>query len=84
MASTIKLLGSEGNLSSASNVGFAKVVRVLNNKSSVQAITWKNAGGATLGTVTLAAGEVAYIEKASTDTLTGVATSLAVGVAYTN
>jgi hypothetical protein len=84
MASTIKLLGSEGNLSSASNVGFAKVVRVLNNKTSVQAITWKNAGGTTLGTVTLAAGEVAYIEKASTDTLTGVATSLAVGVAYTN
>jgi len=84
MASTIKLLGSEGNLSSASNVGFAKVVRVLNNKTSVQAITWKNAGGTTLGTVTLAAGEVAYIEKASTDTLTGVATSLAVGVGYSN
>ena len=84
MASTIKLLGSEGNLSSASNVGFAKVVRVLNNKTSVQAITLKNAGNTTLGTVTLAAGEVAYIEKASTDTLTGVATSLAVGVAYTN
>tara|TARA_Y100000385_G_scaffold182424_1_gene188474 strand:- start:922 stop:1176 length:255 start_codon:yes stop_codon:yes gene_type:complete len=84
MASTIKLLGSESNLASASNVGFAKVVRVLNNKTSVQAITWKNAGGTTLGTVTLAAGEVAYIEKASTDTLTGVATSLSVGVAYSN
>lgn len=84
MASTVKLLGSEGNLASASNVGFAKVVRVLNNKTSVQAITWKNAGGTTLGTVTLKAAEVAYIEKASTDTLTGVATSLAVGVAYSN
>ena len=84
MASTVKLLGSEGNLASASNVGFAKVVRVLNNKTTVQAITWKNAGGTTLGTVTLKAAEVAYIEKASTDTLTGVATSLAVGVAYSN
>ena len=41
MASTIKLLGSEGNLGSASNVGFAKVVRELNNKTSVQVITWK-------------------------------------------
>ena len=61
MASTIKLLGSEGNLSSASNVGFAKVVRVLNNKTSVQAITWKNAGGTTLGTVTLAAGEEGFL-----------------------
>ena len=27
--SVIRLLGSEGNLSSASNVGFAKLVRVL-------------------------------------------------------
>ena len=84
MASTVKLLGSEGNLVSDSNVGFAKVVRVLNNKTTVQAITWKNAGGTTLGTVTLGANEVAYIEKASTDTLLGIVTSLAVGVAYSN
>ena len=82
--SVTRLNGSEGNLASASNVGFAKLVRVLNNKTTVQVITQKNAGGTTLATVTLAAGEVAYIEKASTDTLTGVATSLAVGVAYTN
>ena len=80
----LRLLGSEGNLSSASNVGFAKLVRVLNNKTSVQVITQKNAGGTTLATVTLAAGEVAYIAKASTDTLTGVATSLAVSVAFAN
>ena len=84
MASVLKILGSEGNLSSASNVGFAKLVRVLNNKASVQVITQKNAGGTTLGTVTLAAGEIAYIQKASTDTLTGVATSLAVSVAFSN
>ena len=80
----LRLLGSEGNLSSASNVGFAKLVRVLNNKTSVQVITQENAGGTTLATVTLAAGEVAYIAKASTDTLTGVATSLAVSVAFAN
>ena len=84
MASTVRLLGSETNLASATNMGFAKLVRVLNNKASVQVITQKNAGGTTLATVTLAAGEVAYIEKASTDTLTGVATSLAVSVAFTN
>ena len=80
----LRILGSEGNLSSASNVGFAKLVRVLNNKTSVQVITQKNAGGTTLGTVTLAAAEVAYIQKAPTDTLTGVATSLAVSVAFAN
>ena len=84
MAQVIRVLGSEGNLSSASNVGFAKLVRVLNNKTSVQVITQKNAGGTTLGTVTLKAGEIAYIQKAPTDTLTGVATSLAVSVAFAN
>jgi hypothetical protein len=65
-------------------VSFAKVVRVLNNKASVQLITRASSGGEVLGTVTLAAGEIAYIEKASTDTLLGVATSLAVGVGYSN
>ena len=84
MAQVTNLLGSEVNLGSATNVGFAKLVRVLNNKASVQVITQKNAGGTTLATVTLAAGEVAYIQKAPTDTLTGVATSLAVSVAFAN
>ena len=81
---TLKLLGSEGNLASASNVGFAKLVRVLNNKASVQVITQKNAGGTTLATVTLAANEVAFIRKAPSDTLTGASTSLAVSIAFTD
>ena len=80
----IKLNGSEAAIASASNVGFAKLVRVLSNKGSVQVITHKNAGGTTLGTVTLAAGEIAYIQKAPTDTLTGAATSLAVNVNFAN
>ena len=80
----IKLNGSEAGIASASNVGFAKLVRVLNNKGSVQVITHKNAGGTTLGTVTLAAGEIAYIQKAPSDTLTGAATSLAVNVNFAN
>ena len=80
----LRLLGSEGNLSSASNVGFAKLVRVLNNKASVQVITQKNAGGTTLATVTLAAGESVLIAKSASDTLTGAATSLAVAVAFAN
>ena len=84
MSQTIRLLGSEAGLASASNVGHAKLVRVLNNTGAVQVITQKNAGGTTLATVTLAAAEVAYIAKASTDTLTGAATSLAVSVAFSN
>ena len=84
MAQTIRLLGSEAGIASASNVGFAKLVRVLNNKTSIQVITQKNAAGTTLATVTLAAAEVAYIVKAPSDTLTGAATSLSVSVAYSN
>ena len=80
----LRLLGSEGNLASASNVGFAKLVRVLNNHSAVQVITQKNAGGTTLATVTLGIGEIAYIQKAPSDTLTGAATSLAVSVGFAN
>ena len=80
----LDILGSEGNLASASNVDRAKLVRVLNNKTSVQVITLKNAGGTTLGTITLAAGEVVIMEKEHTDTLTGASTSLAVAVAYKN
>ncbi len=82
--SVIRLLGSEAGIASASNVGFAKLVRVLNNKTSVQVITQKNAGGTTIATVTLAAGESVFIAKAPTDTLTGAATSLTVSVAFAN
>lgn len=82
--SVIRLLGSEAGIASASNVGFAKLVRILNNKTSVQVITQKNAGGTTIATVTLAAGESVFIAKAPTDTLTGAATSLTVSVGFAN
>ena len=78
MAQVVKLLGSEGNLSSASNVGFAKLVRVLNNKTSVQVITQKNAGGTTIATVTLAAGEVVHIQKAPSDTFSVIVVPAAI------
>ena len=84
MASVLKIKAPEGNLGSASNVNFAKLVRVLNNKTSVQAITHTDKDGQVLGTVTLAAGEIAYIAKDPTDKLLGVATSLAVSVAFAN
>ena len=80
----LNLQGSQATLGSASNVGFAKLVRVLNNHSAVQLFTQKNAGGTTLATVTLGIGEVAYIQKAPSDTLTGAATSLATSVAFAN
>tara|TARA_B100001093_G_scaffold172148_1_gene164950 strand:- start:2635 stop:2886 length:252 start_codon:yes stop_codon:yes gene_type:complete len=80
----LKILAPEINLASATNVGFASLVRVLNNKTSVQLLTHTDAAGQVLGTVTLAAGEIAYVKKNPTDKLLGAATSLSVSVAFAN
>ena len=66
----IKVLAAEGNLSSASNVDKATVVRLLNNHSAALLITRKTAGGATIGSLTADNGKVVYLEKDPTDTLT--------------
>ena len=79
----VKLKGSETNLASATNMGFATLVRLVNNKSSTQLITLKNAGGTTIGTFTMTANSVELVKKTSSDTLTGAATTLAVKVAST-
>lgn len=80
----LRVLAPEGNLASASNVNFARLVRVLNNKGSIQIITHTDANGQVIGTVTLAANEVVYMKKDPTDKLLGVATSLAVKVGFAN
>ena len=77
----VKLKGTETNLASATNVGFATLVRVVNNSGSIQLVTLKNAGGTTIGTFTMTANSVELVKKTSTDTLTGAATTLAVKVA---
>jgi hypothetical protein len=77
----IKLLGSETDLTSATNVGTATVVRILNTGSAAT-VTRKDSGGTTIGTVTLAANEVAYFEKEPSDTLEGGAAFKAVKIAY--
>ena len=65
----IKLLASEGNLSSASNVNKATVVRLFNNHSTNLIITQKTAGGTTIGTFTADNGKVVFLEKDPTDTI---------------
>lgn len=77
---TLKLHGVQAAIASDSNVGGATMVRVLNNSGTTQLITQKNAAGATIGTVSLYAYDCANIKKAPTDTLIGVATTLAVSV----
>ena len=46
---TVKLKGSELNLSSPSNVNFATLVRVVNNKTTIQAIIHADKDGAVIG-----------------------------------
>ena len=70
----MKVLSTETNLSSATNVGSASVVRIFNSDSSTATVTKKDSGGSTIGTFTVGAGEVIYCEKNYTDTLEGGAT----------
>jgi len=70
----MKVLSSETNLSSATNVGNASVVRIFNSDSSAATVTRKDSGGSTIGTFTVGAGKVIYCEKNYTDTLEGGST----------
>lgn len=79
---TVKLLAEEGDLTAASNVDAASVVRAHNTTAGALLMTQKNSGGATLASMTLTAGEVVYVEKATTDTLEGGVGIKAVSVAY--
>ena len=77
----IKVLAAETTLTSATNVSTATVVRVINT-STAAVVTRKDSDGATIGSFTMAANEVAYVEKEPTDTLEGGAAFKAVKVAY--
>jgi hypothetical protein len=78
----VKVLAAETDLTSATNVSLATVVRLVNNNSSIDVVTRKNASGTTLGSFTLTANSVTFAEKDPTDTLEGGATILAAKVAY--
>ena len=80
----IKVLAAEGDLTSASNVDSASVVRLYNGHSAALVITRKNSGGTTIGSFTLAGNEVAYVEKVASDTLEGGSNIKAAKVAYGN
>ena len=80
----MKVLSAETNLSSATNVGSASVVRIFNSDSSAATVTKKDSGGSTIGSFTISAGEVVYSEKDYTDTLEGGATLKVSKVAYSH
>ena len=64
-----KVLAAEADLSSASNVTLATLVRVYNGHSAVSVITRKDSGGNTIGSMTVLNGAVEVFEKVATDTL---------------
>ena len=80
----MKVLSAETNLSSATNVGSASVVRIFNSDSSTATVTKKDSGGSTIGTFTVGAGKVIYCEKNYTDTLEGGATLKVSKTAYSS
>lgn len=82
MAEIVKVLGSEAALSTASNVGSASVVRILNNNAGLALVTRANSSGTTIGTITLAAGEIVYLQKVSSDTLASNVAVRAVSVSF--
>ena len=66
----IKVLAAEADLTSASNVTNATLVRVYNGHSAVSVITRKDSGGNVIGSMTVINGTVGVMEKDATDTLT--------------
>jgi polyisoprenoid-binding protein YceI len=77
----IKVLAAEGNLSSASNVDTATVVRLYNGHSAAVVITRKDSGGTTIGSFSAVNGEVVFVEKDATDTLTAASNGSSIKVA---
>ena len=65
----IKLLAAEADLSSASNVGNATLVRLYNGHSAALVVSRKDSGGSTIGSMTVLNGAVEVFEKVATDTL---------------
>ena len=77
----IHVLAAEADLSSASNVGNATLVRLYNGHSAVSVITRKDSGGTTIGSFTVTVGAVEVIQKDATDTLTASAGGASIKVA---
>ncbi len=67
----IKLLGTQAacgtSTTNGSNFGNHRLVRLINSGTTVRLVTLETSAGVTLGTFSLAGGEVAYLKKGKTD-----------------
>ena len=80
MPSIIKVKGSATDVTTASNVSSATLVRCF--AASAVTVTVADADTNTLGTFKMPANSVEYIEKAATDTIASTATLSCTPVAY--
>ena len=79
----IKLLGSQGDLTAATDMGKATLVRVYNSTAADVVLTQKS-GSTVLGTMTIPSKAVELISKSPTDTLEGGVGLKVVSVAYSS
>ena len=83
----IKLLAAEADLTSASNVGNATVVRLFNSHTAAIVITRTDSSDSTIGSITVNTKESVILEKDPTDKLSAASQGslqLVVKVAYAN
>ena len=80
----MKILSTETNLGSASNVSNASVIRLFNSGDSNILVTRKDYSGTVVGSFIVPAGQVIYAEKYFTDTLEGSADVKATKTAYSS
>ena len=76
----IKLLGSQGDLTSATDMGKATLVRVYNSTAADVVLTQKS-GSTVLGTMTIPSKAIELVSKMPADTLEGGAVFKAVSIA---
>ncbi len=79
----IKLMGSQTDLSAASTVGRAGLVRVFNSTNAAILMTQKD-GSTVVGTMSVGAGAVEHVSKLPAQTLEGGAGLKVVSVAYSS
>lgn len=75
----MKVLSAETNLTSATNVSNASVVRLFNSSADTNIVVTNSNGS----TFTMPFGSIAYVVKEPTETLSGGAAVLATSIAYT-
>ena len=80
----MKILSTETNLGSATNVSNASVVRLFNSGTDNILVTRKDYAGTTVGSFMVTAGDAVYAEKYYTDTLEASADVKASKTAYSS